>query len=196
MSRIFLLFMVAIAAFGVTACGRQTEVQTPLPQEISAVTKPFFAAVRRGDRQAAEKFVAPEFIDKSGTQFATMSKILKDAPPLPSTIYQRGADGPFLIFAARDGKDWISSEMRLARINGNYAIQYWDIKKSSKPPSILAHVQEMKRFVNYGMIALAICAALALAALIWFVRNRTHLVAPTPIDDTRKVASIVRNTDV
>lgn len=196
MSRIFLVLIGIITAFGMSGCGRQTEVRSPLPQDISAVTQPFLDAVRRGDQRTAERYVAPEFIDKSGNQFAKMSIILKDAPPLPSTIYQRRAEGPLLIFAAKDGGIWVSSEIHMGRINNNNVIRYWDVKKSVNPPAMQAHAQAMKTFVNYGLIALAIFALAGLAVLIWVIRNRTRLLAPEYAADTRRVASTVRNDEV
>jgi len=45
--------------------------------------------------------------------------------------------------------------------------------------------------LHVGIIALA-----GLAALIWLVRNRTHLVAPEPVNETRRVAATVRDSDI
>ncbi len=195
MSRIFLIFMLVVSAFGLSGCSQQTKVETALPAEVSAVTQPFLEAVRRGDQRAAEKYVAPEFIDQSGTQFQSMSAILKKAPALPATVSQPGPDGPRVIFAAKTSKTWVSSELQLSRINGKYAILYWDVQQTSKPPAMLAHAQVMRGFVRNGFMVLAIFSLVALAVLIWIVRNRTHLIAPEPELETRRVAATVRNTE-
>ena len=90
---------------------------------------------------------------------------------------------------------WVSSELQLGRINGKYAILYWDVKKTLKPPAMLAHAQVMRSFVRNGLMVLAFFSLAALAVLIWVVRNRTHLVAPEPELETRRVAATVRNTE-
>ncbi len=195
MSRIFLIFMLVASAFGISGCTQETKVETALPAEVSAVTQPFLEAVRRGDQRAAEKYVAPEFIDQSGTQFQSMSAILKKAPALPATVSQPGTDGPRVIFAAKDSKMWVSSDIQLGRINGKYTILYWNVQKTPKPPAMLAHAQVMRGFVRNGFMVLAIFSLAALAVLIWIVRNRTHLVAPEPELETRRVAATVRNTE-
>lgn len=195
MSRIFLIFMLVVTTIGISGCSQTTKVETALPADVAAVTQPFLDAVRRGDQRAAEKYVAPEFIDQSGTQFQSMSAILKKAPILPPSVSQPGTDGPRVIFAAKDSKMWVSSELHLGRINGKYAIRYWDVKRTPKPPAMLAHAQVMRGFVRNGFMFLAIFALAALAVLIWIVRNRTHLVAPEPELETRRVAAIVRNTE-
>ncbi len=195
MSRIFLMFMLVVSAFGISGCTQEIKVETALPAEISAVTQPFLDALRRGDQRAAEKYVAPEFIDQSGTQFQSMSATLKKAPALPPTVSQPGTDGPRVIFAAKDNKMWVSSELQLGRINGKYAILYWDVKKTPKPPAMLEHAQVMRSFVRNGFMVLAFFSLAALAVLIWVVRNRTHLVAPETELETRRVAATVRNTE-
>lgn len=195
MSRIFLIFMLVVAAFGMSGCTQETKIETALPADVSAVTQPFFDAVRRGDQRMAEKFVAPEFIDQSGEQFERMSALLKKAPALSPTVSQPGTDGPRVIYAVKDGKTWISSELQLGRINGKYAILYWDVKQTPKPPAMLAHAQVMRNFVRNGFIFLAGLSLMALAALIWVVRNRTHLVSPEPELETRRVAATVRNAE-
>jgi hypothetical protein len=194
MSRIFLIFMLVVTTISISGCSQTTKVETALPADVAAVTQPFLDAVRRGDQRAAEKYVAPEFIDQSGTQFQSMSAILKKAPILPPSVSQPGTDGPRVIFAAKDSKMWVSSELQLGRINGKYAILYWDVKRTPKPPVMLAHAQVMRGFVRNGFMFLAIFALAALAVLIWIVRNRTHLVAPEPELETRRVAATVRNT--
>lgn len=196
MSRIFLMLVVFVAAFVLTACNRTPPTPDAQPKEIAAVTEPFFAAVRRGDRKTAEKYVAPGFLDDSRVQFAEMSALLKKSPRLAPVLQQRQKTGYYLTYAEQDGAYWVTSEVRLARYGQKHLIEYWDVNAAKKPPEIMAHVQTMRNVVNYGLIALGIVALAGLAALIWLVRNRTHLVAPAPVDETRRVAATVRNTEI
>ena len=199
MSRIFLLF----ALFALSACNRQPVNPVELPDDVSALTTPFLAAVKRGDQAAAEKFLSDGFIDDSRVQFAEMSALLKKSTALVPAIYQPKAEllGPDknevnLTFAAKDGKQWISSEIRMYRPEGGkFEIEYWDVNAAEKPPELLAHAAQMKTFTGWFMGGLAAMALLGLALLIWVVKRRTHIIAPDPVLETRRVASTVRDTD-
>jgi hypothetical protein len=195
MSRIFLLFIISIAAFSLSACNRSTNAHPPLPAEITAVVKPFYEAVRRGDQKAAEKYVAPGFIDDSRVQFAEMSQLLKDAPRLAPAIQQRQGSGAYLTFAAQHGKTWVISEVRVVRHRNKPMIEYWDVTTTDKAPEIVGHTQDMNRYIGYALMAVAFAALAGLASLIWVVRNRTHIIAPEAAIETRRVAATVRNTE-
>jgi hypothetical protein len=198
MSRIFLVLALI---FGLSACSRQQVNEVKLPDDVAAVTTPFLAAVKRGDQAAAEKFVNPDFVDDSRVQFAEMSALLKKSPPLVSAIYQPkpGILGPnkdevTITFAAKDGAKWISSEIRLyRREKENFNIDYWDVNAAEKPPELLAHAQQMQDFMGWFMGAMALSALLGLALLIWVVKRRTHIIAPEPVMETRRVAATVRD---
>lgn len=195
MSRIFLLFIMSIAAFSLSACNRSTNAHPPLPEEIIAVVKPFYEAVRRGDQKAAEKYVASGFIDDSRMQFAEMSGILKDAPRLAPAIQQRQGSGAYLTFAAQHGKIWVISEVRVVRYRNKPMIEYWDVTTTDKAPEIVGHTQDMNRYTSYALMAVAFAALAGLALLIWVVRNRTHIIAPEASIETRRVAATVRSTE-
>lgn len=195
MSRIFLLFVMSMAAFSLSACNRSIDTRPPLPEEIAAVVKPFYEAVRRGGQKAAEKYVAPGFIDDSRMQFAEMSGILKDAPRLAPAIQQRQGSGAYLTFAAQHGKIWVTSEVRVVRYRNKRMIEYWDVTTTDKAPEIVAHTQDMQRYTSYALMAVAFAALAGLALLIWVVRNRTHIIAPEATIETRRVAATVRNTE-
>ena len=195
MSRIFLLFIMSIAALGLSACNRSTNAHPPLPEEITTVVKPFYEAVRRGDQKAAEKYVAPGFIDDSRVQFAEMSQLLKDAPRLAPAIQQHQESGAYLTFAAQHGKMWVTSEVRVVRYRNKPMIKYWDVTTTDKAPEIVTHAQDIKRYTSYALMAVAFAALAALALLIWVVRNRTHIIAPEATIETRRVAATVRNTE-
>lgn len=195
MPRIFLLFFISIAAFGLSACNRAADTRPPLPEEIASIIKPFFEAVRRGDQKAAEKYVAPGFLDDSRVQFVEMSAILKGAPLLPPAIQQRQGNGAYLTFAGQHGKMWITSEVRVVRYGNKPMIEYWDVTAADKAPELVTHAQDMKRYTNYALMALAVAALAGLALLIWLVRNRTHIIAPEATIETRRVAATVRNTE-
>jgi hypothetical protein len=199
MIRIFLV----LALFALSACNRQAVNEVKLPDDVAAVTTPFLAAVKRGDQAAAEKFVSEGFVDDSRVQFAEMSALLKKSPPLVPAIYQPkpGMLGPdkdevTLTFAAKDGKQWISSEIRLYRPeNGKFEVEYWDVNADEKPPELLAHAEEMQNFMGWFMGAMALSALLGLALLIWVVKRRTHIIAPEPVIEHRRVAATVRDAD-
>jgi hypothetical protein len=203
MPRIFLAFAIVAAFFGLSACDRPPVNEVKLPDDVAAVTTPFLAAVKRGDQAAAEKFVSAGFVDDSRVQFAEMSALLKNSPPLVSAIYQPkpGMLGPDknevnLTFAAKDGKQWISSEIRMYRPEGGkFEIEYWDVNAAEKPPELLAHAQEMQNFMGWFMGGMAVMALAGLALLIWVVKRRTHIIAPEPVLETRSVAATVRDAD-
>jgi hypothetical protein len=203
MSRIFLVQAIMVSTLGLSACDRAAVNQVPLPDDVAAVTTPFLAAVKRGDQAAAEKFVSEGFADDSRIQFAEMSALLKKSPEVVPAIYQPKAQllGPNknevnLTFAAKDGKQWISSEIRMYRPEGGkFEIEYWDVNAADKPPELLAHAQQMRMYTGWFTAGLAVMALLGLALLIWVVKRRTHIIAPEPIIETRRVASTVRDAD-
>ncbi len=202
MPRIFLVLAMVMSLVGLSACSRQPVNAVQLPDDVAAVTTPFLAAVKRGDQAAAEKFISKGFIDDSRIQFAEMSTLLKKSPQLVPAIYQPkpGMLGPNkdevnLTFAAKDGEQWITSEIRLYRPEkGKFEIEYWDVNADNKPPEILAHAEQMRKFTGWFMGGLAVMALLGLALLIWVVKRRTHIIAPEPVVETRRVAATVRDS--
>ncbi|MFN3620678.1 hypothetical protein [Sphingorhabdus sp.] len=195
MSRIFWVVVLFVSTVGLSACDPSAQARSPLPRDIIAVIQPFFEAVRRGDQKAAERYVAPSFLKDSKVQFAEMSAILNTAPRLDPVIQQRQGTGAYVTFAGEDGALWISSEVRVVRYGNKPMIEYWDVNAATKPPELVGHVQTMKNLMNYGMIAVAMCALAGLLALIWIIRNRTHLVTSEPVNETRRVAATVRNDE-
>ncbi len=203
MSRIFLVLAMALSVFGLSACNRAPVNEVPLPEDVAAVTTPFLTAVKRGDQAAAEKYVSKGFVDDSRIQFAEMSALLKKSPPLVPAIYQpmpeqlsSNKNEVNLTFATKDSKQWITSELRLYRSkNGKFEIEYWDVNAADKPPELLAHAQEMRMFTGWFMGGVAVMALLGLALLIWVVKRRTHIIAPEPVIETRRVAATVRDSD-
>lgn len=200
MARIFLL----LALLALTACSRQQVNEVTLPADVAAVTTPFLAAVKRGDQVAAEKLVAPTFVDDSKLQFAKMSALLGKSPALKPAIYRQkpgtiiaDENEVSIIFVAKDGEKWISSQIRLYRPeNETFEVEYWDVTVAKKPPALVSHAQQMQRFMAWLMAGMAVMALLGLALLIWVVKRRTHIIAPEPVIDTRRVATTVRDGDV
>jgi hypothetical protein len=195
MFRIFSVFVIFISALGLTACSGVAEDRSAVSTDITAVIQPFFEAVRHGDQNAAEKYVAPGFLQDSKVQFAEMSAILKNAPRLAPVIQQKQGTGAYLTFAGKHGKLWVTSELRVARYGNKPMIEYWDVNVAEAPPTMAAHAQNMREFIANGLLALAICALGALAALIWAVRNRSHLFGPIAKKETRRVAVTTRNIE-
>lgn len=209
MARIFVVLVVLVVVAVVTsmlilsACDKAVVPEVKMPDDVVAVTTPFFAAVRRGDQAAAEKFVAPTFVDDSRVQFDEMSVILKKSPKLVAAMYapKPGMLGPDesevnLLFAAKDGDQWTSSEIRMYRAEGEtFEIEYWDVASSNEAPHTLANAAMMQQFMGWFMGGMAVLALLALAALIWFVKRRTHIFAPNTVTDIRRVATTVRDLE-
>lgn len=203
MARIFLLLAVVASLFGLSACDRPAVSEVQLPDDVAAVTTPFLAAVKRGDQAAAEKFISETFVDDSRVQFAEMSALLKKSPTLVPAIYQPkpGMLGPNkdevnLTFATKEGGQWISSEIRLYRPEGGkFEIEYWDVNSDKKPPELLAHAQDMQKFMGWLFAAMAVSALLGLALLLWVVKRRTYIIAPEPVVEHRSVAATVRDAD-
>lgn len=195
MVRIFLFLPLMLASMLLGGCEQQSVMPTRVPDEITAVTQPFLQAVRRGDQQAAEKYIAPGFIDDSGVQFREMSAILKKSPPLVPAIYLKQKNGTYVTYAAQDGNSWVTSEMRITRINRNVVIEYWDVTAAKQPPEMLKHAQDMRVYMRYGLLGALLSALAGIALLVWLVRNRTHIISPDAVADTRPIASTVRDSD-
>lgn len=194
MVRIFLVLPLMLALMLLGGCERQSVTPTRVPHEITAVTQPFLQAVRRGDQRTAEKYVVPGFIDDSNVQFKDMSAILKKSPPLVPAIHLKQMDSSYVTYAAQDGPRWITAEIRVARVDGKSVVEYWDVTAATQPPEMLRHAQDMRQYMRYAMIGAALSALAGLALLIWLVRNRTHIISPNAVVETRRVASTVRDS--
>lgn len=203
MARIFLAVALVASFFGLTSCTSNSIDKVDLPADVAAISDPLIAAIKGGDQKLAEKHIAPAFVDDSRVQFAEMSAVLKKAPPLTPALYipKQEILGPnkdevSVTYVAQDGKKWVSAEIRMYRPErGTFEIEYWDVKEAKDPPPLLAHAREMQTFTNWLMVAISISALLGLALLIWIVKRRTHLIAPDPVQETRRVASTVRDAD-
>lgn len=203
MTRIFLFIALMTSVVGLSACNRQPVTEVNLPDDVAAVTTPFLAAIKRGDQAAAEKFMNPDFVDDSRVQFAEMSALLKKSPTLISAIYQPNAgmlgpnkDEVTVTFAARDGDQWISSEIRLYRWEKEkFEVEYWDVDADKKPPELLAQAEQMQYFMLWSMGGMAALALLGLAVLIWVIKRKTHIIAPEPVFEERRVAATTRDID-
>jgi len=193
MARIFLVLPLMLASMLLGGCERQSVTPTRVPNEITAVTQPFLQAVRRGDQRSAEKYLAPGFIDDSNVQFKDMSAILKKSPPMVPAIHLKQMDSSYVTYAAQDGPRWITAEIRVARVGGKSVVEYWDVTAANQPPEMLQHAQDMRLYMRYAKGA-ALSALTGLALLIWLVRNRTHIISPNAVVETRRVASTVRDS--
>ena len=74
---------------------------------------------------------------------------------------------------------------------GVFEIEYWDVNAAAKPPELLAHAAQMQNFMGWFMGGMAVMALLGLALLIWVVKRRTHIIAPEPVVEKRRVAATV-----
>lgn len=204
MTRIFLFIALMASLVGLSGCDRQPqkpEQSFSTLKQADAYGSFFLAAIKRGDQAGAEKFMTPNFIDDSRDQFAEMSAILKKSPSLELAIFQPkpGIFGPdknefILIYTARDGEKWVSAEVRVYRPEkGAYEVEYWDVKVGPTPPKEVTDSQELKNFILWFMGGMAALALLGLAVLIWVIKRKTHIIAPEPVFEERRVAATTRD---
>jgi hypothetical protein len=194
------IFLSLLLVTGLSGCDGQAVRPTTLPEDVAAVTTPFLAAVKRGDQAAAEKFVGKDFVDDSRAQFAEMSALLRKSPllvpavHLPLAIRSEPTELVKVIYAERSGTQWVTSELHLLRIGkGQFRVEYWDVKSTPQPPELLKHAMEMRQIMFWALAGTAAMALIGLALLIWLVKRRTHIIAPEPIVETRRVATTVRD---
>lgn len=202
MARIFIRIAVLASLLGLSACSSDAVSRVPLPDDAKLVTETFLSAVRRGDQAAAEKLLASTFVDDSRLQFAEMAFVLKNSPELVPAIYRPEAgvlglnpDEIVVIYAAKQSKQWISSEIRLYRKKGGtFKIEYWDVRAAKQQPALLAHAQDMHRFTQWAFGAMALCAIAFLLILLWIVKRKTHILVPNVVADQRQVAATTSNS--
>jgi hypothetical protein len=199
--RLDLIFLRLLMMFGVLCIGGcKNDVPKPvdLPKEISVVTQPFLAALKRGDITQAEHYMGEDARDDAVDDYEPTQKALSKTTELrpiiirykPTIFGQPDRNDVTLIYVAKKGAVWTSLQMRLFRLEGErYEIEYWTVKQENKVPPALAQGELFKKWVMIAMLAMAVMALLFLMSLIWFVRRKRHIVAPETIIDTRPVAA-------
>lgn len=201
MGRIFLHVFAMLAVAFLAGCNRNELKAVELPADVTAVTAPFFKAVRSGDRAAAEKWVNRYFVDDTQAQFAAAHDDLDHAPRLIPIAYRPkptafGVDEneATIFYVGKKGREWVTAEIRLGRIEGeSFDIEYWNVLKSPDMPPILKVGQDVRFYTIIASVAVALAALLFLALLIWFVKRKAHLLGPQPLSERREGAKTTRD---
>jgi hypothetical protein len=192
-------------------CGdREPDVITP-PKEAAAVIEPFLKELREGDKAGAAAFVSTAATDELEAQFAGDHKklaaatmltprfITKDGARLGSPIEARSAEGDevTLVYAGlKDGK-WTSATVRIYRYRDEpYKVEYWRVNNAEPAPALDSNIDpkamKMQQRITFWMfVGLGLLGVIGLAMLVWFVRRKPHLVAPDPVEETRRSAATV-----
>ena len=184
------------------ACSHQPSNEITLPADVTAVTTPFLDAVARGDVIKAEKFIDKGEVNDARDQFADATTALFTGPKLkpvmirykPTLFGQPDKNDVTVLYAAKKDKLWTSVRMRLFRLDGEpYAIEYFYVKNEADMPEELAQGEWLKKWMLYGLGGMSGLGLLFLIALIWFVRRKSHIIAPDIAIDARAVASTLQN---
>ena len=188
MARIFLQMQLVLAMLLLGACSRDELTPVELPAEASAVSTPFLAALTKGDRMTAEKMSGRYFVDDTRAQFESAHGDLSNAPKLIpiANIPKRTATGTdpnetTVIYATRQGKDWISAEIRLGRIAGEpFEVEYWAVTKGPERPDVLARGDKVRKTILVSAGIAIPLGLLTLALIIWWVRRKPRLITASP----------------
>ncbi len=176
-----------------------------LPDEIGKRSSAFVSALQKGDRAAAERAVAPTAADELEAMFAEQHKQLKQKPKLTPrfiTYKPREMMGPAdsevtVIYAAKDGDQWTTAEVRLFRLNDEpYEVDYWKI--SNDAPVAKAYAPDLKPL--YGVFiwlaaAIFVIGIVTIAVVLWIVKRKPHVVSPEPVIERRPAAVATRESD-
>ncbi len=198
LNRIFLIIFIAMGVLGVGGCKDEMPDALELPKEISSVSQPFIAALKRGDIAVPERYMGVDAREDAVEYYGPAKIALGKAPELrpviirykPTPFGQPDKNDVTITYVAKKGAIWTSLNMRLFRLEGEqYEIEYWNVKQEPKQPQALAIGEKAKTWLMIAMLAVAVLAVLFLLFLIWFVRRKSHIVAPDINTDSRAVAS-------
>jgi hypothetical protein len=176
-----------------------------LPDEIGKTSSAFVSALQKGDRVAAEAAVAPTAVDELEAQFTEQHKQLKGKPKLTPrfiTYKPREMMGPFdsevtVIYAAKDGGQWTTAEVRLFRLNDEpYEVDYW--KLGTETPIAKTYAPDLKPL--YGVFAglaaaMFVIGTLTIIVVLWIVKRKPHVVVPEPVVERRTAAIATREPE-
>ena len=196
------IFFISMLMLMNAACSRQPSNEITLPGDIKAITTPFLEALARGDVAKAEKFIDKGEVDDAREQFADATRTLSTAPQLqpvmirykPTIFGQPNKNDVTVLYAAKNDKLWTSVQMRLFRLEGEpYSVEYFYVKNQANMPEELAQGEMLKKWMIYGFGIMAALGLLFVLALIWFVRRKSHIIAPDPVIDPRAVATTLQD---
>jgi hypothetical protein len=189
-----------------SACSNNEPPVINTSKDISDIAEPFLNALQKGNRGEAEKYVSTAAQDELAAQFAQDHKRLAAAPKLtaryilpPSEFPGTENDGQEtnIVYAVRKGNVWTTANIRLYRYRDEpYVIEYWRINNEI-PQAVFqnsASEKQMKDMqkaqpVMYGMFGImGLFCIIGIVAIIWFVRNKAHLIAPDAQEQPRAAA--------
>lgn len=201
MARIFLQFSVLIGALLLSGCNRNEIEKVDVPKDVAAVSEPFLAAIKKGDRAGAEKFVDRYAIDETRQQFAPAQADLEASGKLVPVSYRpkQGAFGinnneATVVYMNRTGKDWITATVRLGRVKGEqFKVEHWDVLYSSGTPPVMEQANQVRWFMGYFMAGLAVLGLVALGLILWLLKRRPQIVAVDNPAERRAAATTTRD---
>lgn len=179
------------------ACSDPQPVPVELPEDVSAVTEGFINALRRGDTDAARKFVASssqQYLDDdfSGEDAFKPAKGLKplihiSEPELFDTRYVNQAR---VVYGAKQNEGWQTIELQLYWLDDEaIEIDDWHFSNNGPPPPEIAAQQLFLRYMPWFMIVMAILAAVTLAVVVWIAKRKPQIIAPDSNSAKRGAAS-------
>ncbi len=196
--RIFLCAILALSTLCLGGCATQNPKPILLPDDVKAITQPYIEAIKTGNLAKAEKLMASGAVDDLREQFDADHNNLENGPELkPMVIRYRATvfgqpdkNDVVVIYSGKKDKLWTSVQMRLFRLEGErYEIEYAVMGNQPEMPAELIEGQAFKNGLLIVMAALAFMALLFVGALIWFVKRKSHIIAPEQTVDSRPIAS-------
>lgn len=192
---LLLLFLLA-------ACAWNEPDRIELPADIEAVSTPFMTALQKGDRIAAQRRVAPPARDELEASFQSDFNSLKSSPALTPrfiTYKPKHMIGPqdsevTIIYAAKDGGNWTTAEVRLFRLGDEpYEVDHWAIgNKAPIAKTYTPNLRPMFRLFAGMAGAIVVIGLLTIGITLWIVRRKPQLVAPIPAAERRIAAVTTR----
>jgi hypothetical protein len=198
--RLPILFLFLLAG-----CSWMEPSAIELPDEIGKTSSAFVTALQNGDRAAAKRAVAPTALDELDTQFTNQHKNLKNKSKLtPRFITYKPHEmmGPSdsevtIIYAAKDGGQWTTAEVRLFRLNDEpYEVDYWKI--GSAAPVAKTYAPDLKPLYGVFMwlsAAIFVIGTVTIVVVLWIVKRKPHVVVPEPVVERRRTAVTTRDPE-
>ena len=193
-------------------CGaREPKLITP-PKDAAAVIEPFLRELAAGNKEKAAAFVSTAATDELATHFAEDHKRLAAAGKLTPRFVRRvganpnnladnsGADGDevTLVYAAKSKEKWTTATVRVYRYREDaFKVEYWRISNDAPRQAFSSGVdtpvaKRNEAMMNWVMGGMALLALFGIAALIWVIRRKPHLVVPAEPVERRQSATTLR----
>lgn len=193
-------------------CGaREPKVVTP-PKDAAAVIEPFLKELAAGNKDKAAAFVSTAATDELTKQFVEDHKRLAAAGKLTPRFVRRiganpnnlrdssGADGDevTVVYAAKSNEKWTTATVRVYRYRADaFKVEYWRISneapQQARPSGMDSPVaKRTEAMTNWVMACMALLGLFGVAALIWIIRRKPHLMVPAESAERRQSAITLR----